>query len=437
MLKRFDLPAVFFALCVMVGGQTPSPAPNPVYKTYTEAMAAGKAAAEKPALPAADAAYAQAEGLATNDDQRFEAMIKRGGVLEKSSRPEVAGGTKYASRTKIVMQFQEAAAVYSKAAELKGISVEKKAEATMLIADIYGNSYKSGHLPSRPLVGNSWNEAARAEYTKVVDLPGISANTKARALHARAKTYSTDRIFGRFDNQQVQASAKDLEAAIMTDGATDKVKADALKDLAELAKRINDASTYVGAYDKITKLPAAEPAQKIDAYDTLARLFIDNSKVADARKAAADGLAVPKARAIDRSVLYCDLALVHLIDPANKTADGQKALKLADAELDKAVKSRELTPADKIKLLIGFGEYFQLANAPGRTDLAVLQYQKVLALKGITPKDIAMAQYGIGEAYRIAGKKAEAKAAYEKVSKENGQYHGYAQHRIKELDMPK
>lgn len=436
-MKRIYLPVAFFALTLAVGGQTPSPTPTPVYKTYAEAMAAGKAAVEKKTYPVADAAYDQAAGLAANDDQRFEALVKHGGVLERSSRTEVTGGTKYATRSKTVMRFQDAVTVYTKAAELKGISVEKKAEAIMLIADIYGDSYKSGHLPSKPLLSNGWKGAAHGEFTKIINLPGISGNTKARALHARAKTYSTNMVFGRFDNQQITASAKDLEAAVLTEGASDKIKADALKDLAELALKIKDVNTYFGAHDKITKLPAAEAKQKIDAYDALTRLYIDNSKLAEARQAAADGLAVPKGAATDRSVLYRDLAYVQLIDPANKSAGGQKALKLADAELAKAVKARELTPADKARLLVGFGEYFQIANPPGRTDLAILQYQKVLALKGLTAKDLAMAQYGIGEAYRIAGKKAEAKAAYEKVSRENGQYHGYAQQRIKELDTPK
>lgn len=306
----------------------------------------------------------------------------------------------------------------------------------MLIGDIYSSTYKSEYLPKPLSGGKGWKETARDEFTKIINLPGISGNMKARALNARANAYSTNKMFGRFDDQQVQAAAKDLDAAIKTEKASDKIKADALKDLAELGKRISDVSTYFGANEMITKLPAAEPEQKIDAYDTLAVLYIDNAKLTEARKAANDGLAVPKAAPADRAKLYQDLAVTQLIDPANKSADGQKALKLANAELDKAVKARELKPTDRAKILISFGEYFQMINAPWRVEMAVAQYQKVLALKGLTNKELAMAQYGIGEAYRLAGKKAEAIAAYEKVSSENGQYHNYARQRITEVNSP-
>lgn len=435
MIKTLCLSVVLLALAFAANGQTPTPTPAPVYKTYNEAMAAGKAAFDKHAYAVAEVAYDQAVKLATNDDLRYEGLVKRGGALERALRTEVTRSTKIGSEKKTVVRMPEAVAEYKKAAELSGISVEKRAEALMLIAGVYSTSYKSDDLGATG-TRKSWKETAREEFTKIINLPGISANLKSRALYARANTYTTTMIFGRFDNAQVTASGKDLEAAFMVEGASDKVKADALKELADLALRIKDVNTYVGALDKITTLPAAEPKQKIDAYDALARLLIDNSKLPEARKAVADGLAVPKGAATDRAALYRDLAYVQLVDPTNKSADGQKALKLADAELDKAVKARELTPADKAKILIGFGEYFQMVNLPGRTDLAVLQYQKVLALKGLTVKEVAMGQYGIGEAYRIAGKKAEAKAAYEKVSKDNGQYHGYAQHRIKELDKP-
>lgn len=416
--------------------QTPTPTPAPVYKAYGEAMAAGKAAFEKNTPSVAEAAYDQAFGLASTDDQRYDALIKRGAAFEKVVRSVRAGTGKYGGTTKTVVLFPDAVAAYRKAAELAGITVEKKAEAMMLIGDIYSSTYKNEYLPKPQSGGKGWKETARGEFTKIINLPGISGNLKARALNARANAYTTTPIFGSFDNSQVQAAGKDLDAAVKIEKASDKVKADALKDLAELGKRISDVNTYFGAYDMITKLPAADPEQKIDAYDTLAILYIDNAKLAEARKAANDGLAVAKAAPADRAKLYRDLALTHLIDPANKSADGQNALKLANAELDKAIKPRELKPADRAKILISFGEYFQMLNAPWRTETAVAQYQKVLALKGLTNKELAMAQYGIGEAYRIAGKKTDAIAAYEKVSSENGQYHNYAQQRIKEVNTP-
>lgn len=436
MLRISSFSLLVLILSFAVGAQTPTPTPTPVYKTYADAMAAGKAAVEKNTFPAAEAAYDQAVGLALTDDQRYDALVKRGGALEKVIRTVTTGGGKYRATTKTLVLFPEAVAVYRKAADLAAITVEKKAEVMLLIGDIYSSTYKSEYLPKPLSGGKGWKETARDEFTRIINLPGISGNMKARALNARANTYSTNKMFGRFDNQQVQAAAKDLEAAFMVEGASDKIKADALGGLADLALRINDVNTYVGALDKITTLPAAEPKQKIATYDALARLFIDNSKLAEARKAVADGLAVPKGTATDRAVLYRDLAFVQLVDPANKSADGQKALKLADAELDKAVKARELKPADKAKLLVELGEYFQSANVPLRTELGVLQYQKVLALKGLTNKELAMAQYGIGEAYRLAGKKAEAIAAYEKVSSENGQYYNYARQRIKEVNPP-
>ncbi len=436
MLRIYPILLFILIFSFAVSAQTPSPTPAPVYKAYIDAMAAGKSAVEKKAFPAAEAAYDQAVGLASNDDQRYDALIKRGAALEKVTRSVRTGTGKYGGATKTVVLFPDAVAAYRKAADLPGITVEKKAEAMMLIGDIYSSTYKSEYLPKSPSGGKGWKETARDEFTKIINLAGISGNTKARALNARANTYSTNRMFGRFDDQQVKASAKDLEAAILTEKASDKIKADALKDLALLAKRIDDVNTYFGAFDKITKLTGAEPEQRIDAYDALAGLYIDNGKFVEARKAANDGLAVAKAPQSARSSLYRDLAVVQLVDPANKTADGQKALKLTDAELDKAVRGHDLSRVDRIKILISFGEFFQQLKVVGATETAVAQYQKVLALKGISAKESAEAQYGIGEAYRLAGKKAEAIAAYEKVSSENGQYHNYARQRIKEVNAP-
>ncbi len=72
--------------------------------------------------------------------------------------------------------------------------------------------------------------------------------------------------------------------------------------------------------------------------------FWRTAKLAEARKAATEGLAVPKAEVDDRAKLYRNLASAHLLDPANKVPSGvsPQALNLANAELDKAVSKREL-----------------------------------------------------------------------------------------------
>jgi hypothetical protein len=434
-MKKSCLFAILFALAIAASGQTPTPTPLPAFKTYADAMAAGKAAFDKTNFEAAEAAYAQAVILGSTDEHRFDALVKQGGAFERISRTERSNTGKYRTETKTVVLFPDAVAAYRKAAGLAGISPDKKAEAMMLIADIYSSSYKSGHLPAQPLFGKSWKESAREEFTKVMNLVGITADTKARALMRRAGTYNTLPLFGKFDAKQMQASADDLEAAFLTAGAADHIKADALKELASLGKRIGDVNVYFKSIEQITKLPKARPGQVVDAYDALALLYLENAKLAEARKAAADGLAVPKAEAADRAKLYRDLAVGQLMDPAHKAQTGPapQAIKLANAELDKAVKGKDLADDDRARILITFGEYFQQLKLLGATETAVAQFQKVLALRGLPVKLVAEAQYGIGESYRIAGRTTEAIAAYEKVGTEDGRIWGYARERLRSL----
>ncbi len=228
-MKKVCLLVIISGLAIVASGQTPTPVP--VFKTYAEAMAAGKAGFDKNSFTAAEAAYGQAFDRASTDDQRFDALIKRGGAFEKMSRTERTSTGKYKATTKTIFLFPDAVAAYRKAAELPGISADKKAEAMMLIGEIYSNSYKSGHLSSPPMSGKNWKEMGREEFTKVINLSGISFDIKARALMGRGLAYNTLASFGTFDTKQVQASAKDLEAAFMTAGAADHIKADALQEL--------------------------------------------------------------------------------------------------------------------------------------------------------------------------------------------------------------
>ena len=115
-MRKFCLLVIISSVAVAASGQTPTPTPTPVFRTYAAAMTSGKAAFDKSLFTAAEVSYGQALGLASTDDQRFDALIKRGGALEKMSRTERTSTGKYKTKTKTIVLFPDAVAAYREAA---------------------------------------------------------------------------------------------------------------------------------------------------------------------------------------------------------------------------------------------------------------------------------------------------------------------------------
>lgn len=433
-MKMYFLAIVLVSISAGLAAGQPAAA----FKSYDEAMKAGAAARGKPDNALADSAFREAVMLAKTDEAKADALSALGGILEKEKRTTTVRVNKFKTETKSAGRYDEAIVVYRQALELTGIGDERRAALLMLVGDIYADEYKNKDLPRT--AGKPHAETARAEYSKVLTLAAVSPDAKIRALTARARAYDTRIVFGSIKEQNVKAAADDYKAAVAVPGGSDELKAVALFDVAKLARTINDAGSFVGAYEQVTKLPKALPAQRIEAHSELALVYLNNLKVAEARTALAGGRSVKNASAADQARLYRIAALANLVeaqiageDPSVVTSKGYKS---ARAELDRAVKGPKLTDAEKIALLIESGDYFLNIRIGGAVQLALSEYEKALRHPGVTEKTGAIAQYGIGESYRTAGKAAEATEAYQKVSQANGQYYSYAQQRIKALESP-
>ncbi len=84
-------------------------------KTFSAAMAAGKAAAEKNDNPNAEANFKKAVSLAANDVQKADGLIALGEVLAKMSRTVKQQFGKYKNRTEMVPRVNEAHDAYQSA----------------------------------------------------------------------------------------------------------------------------------------------------------------------------------------------------------------------------------------------------------------------------------------------------------------------------------
>lgn len=435
---RLFLCTTFLLVFVLnLTAQSPGPTPAVSFGSYGEALVAGRAAFDKGLFPTAEMAYNEAVRLAANDEQRADALIALGGAVEKQSRTVRTGGSKSAGSVRYVGRYDDALVIYKKAVDLAAVADTKKAEAILRIGDIYAKSHKNKDLP-RPggLYGKPLSETAREEFSRVLALPRSSPDQKAQALISRAQTYNLRPAFGRIDYKQIEAAGKDLESVLSVDGASDELKADAMFELSDIAGTIKDAQVYFASNTKVTQLPAARPDQKIKAYDNIALAYLEGSKLPEARKALSEALALKNSKPIDRGKILRDLALAHLIDPANAPAGSEKGLKAARAELDKAVNIPRLADKEKSEIRMAAAIYFGGLKVAGASALAIGEFEKVTAMTGLTEKEKAVAHYEIGEVYRKNNQNSEAKTAYMKVSEANPQYHSYAQQRIKQIDSP-
>ncbi len=410
-------------------------------KTYSAAIAAGKAAAEQNDNPTAEANFKKAVSLAANDVQKADGLIALGGVLTKMSRTVSKQSGKYKARTEMVSRVDEAHDAYQSALKLSGVTDEKQAKVHLKLGDIYADQ-RARVTDFRTRLKSEYNkeprQLARDQYAKVLGMKTVPADLRITALVQRSETYDTSMSFGKFNMGEVKAAFDDLRAAgEMKDGSHD-MRAMAYLKLADLGWRLRDLDTYTGAYERITLLPRAQPAQKISAYFALASLFADNKRFPEARKYIADALLVKDASAADRAGIFRISAMTHILEmqAANANADVEKYKKLARDEMAKTVKSPGISKKDELKTLIANSEYIRNRQNKNAMFLAHEQAETALKLKGITDSDRAEAQYEIGEIHRVNGEPDSARRAYEKVLPANSTYFNYAKQRIQALSTP-
>jgi hypothetical protein len=421
-------------LACLVLAVVAQPAPNGVYRTYDEAMAAAKQwLANNNNTYKAEPAFKKAMELANTDTEKVDAMLAYAATLPWMMNESAGYGSKRYHRS------DEAYKLYLDALKLPGLSPARADEIKLAVADLVRRASSDSMTPAalRERINSdsqkSLIEHARAEYGKLIIASTTPPSVKTRAYIGRSKTYDTSVTFGGVKKENAFAAVADLKAATEVVQAPDEDKAHAYFEIVEIARRVNDANTVGGAYDAITKLGGATPEQKVSAYKGFIELLLGNNMIKASKDKLAEAAKTPGLSNDQRAVLSRLTALTMMVDvDPSDSAALKKNTKAAIAELDRTVAIPKMTDEEKFKTYMATGEY--LKGVRVGYPLAVDQLEKAAMLAKVGDDRKAEAQYEIGEAYRINGKNAEAKAAYLKVSNVNPRYHGYAGQRIKEVD---
>lgn len=435
---------VVLSICSALTAQTPSPTPAPVYKTYSAAMAAGKAASKPTQQKTAEAAYLQAAELAANDLQKADALLAAGNVQMQQRTIVSQKPRKFKSSSFVFYHDREALKSFNTALDLKDITDAKRAEITLERARLYIEivRHSDAHNSLRTELETKFKQGLVSVLRKDLDALVAAATTppdiKAEALICKARSYagSGDVYWNASD---LRSGYEALVAASKVVGAADHIKAEAFLKITDLARLVNDANSFYVAAFSVTKLPKAEPSQKFRAYLLLGEVLITSKKWADARKAIAEGLTLKGLTSTQLAELHREAARSFLGELAASKADKKQEASLlasARAEFAKAAGQPKLAADPKATMYMDNAIYIRQFGKPQDFLLAHEQLKTALGVPKLSKKLKEQVQYEIGETFRLEGKKEEARAAYLLVTNANPQYFGYSQTRIKDLDNP-
>ena len=210
-----------------------APAAEP-WKTYSDAMAAGRRSQGARKFDEAAAAYAAAAALAAGADAQAAALTARAGILTFQDRDA------------------EAAAIHAAVAALPNLDVNLKAGAMMDRAEALA---KLGQ----------YDDACRI-LDAMADLSGVAAEQKVAAHLRRPRLKSP---YGRWIDHETAIAQ--FEAALKMPGITPEQQAKAQWGIADRYEQLRYNDRAVAAFEKLAANEAAPAATRADALTRIAQ----------------------------------------------------------------------------------------------------------------------------------------------------------------------